>query len=92
MDLTTYLKEEKGRAAKLARDLKVSGPTVHGWGFDPEKKLPIQRAPEIEFFSSAIVTCEEMLPDVTWVRVDDPDWPHPLGRPLIDVMNSRAAA
>jgi hypothetical protein len=35
--------------------------------------------------SKGMCTCEEMRPDVTWVRIKDKTWPHRRGRPLVDV-------
>ena len=32
-----------------------------------------------------LVTAEQLRPDVRWVRIPDESWPHPAGRPLIDV-------
>ena len=39
----------------------------------------------IELASSGAVTVEELRPDVNWHRVCDPEWPHPQGRPLVDL-------
>ena len=49
------------------------------------RQAPQQRCPSIERASDAEVTCEQLRPDVRWVRVPDAGWPHPGGRPLIDV-------
>lgn len=49
------------------------------------RKLPAEHAPSIERATAGRVTCEELRPDVHWQRVPDPDWPHPGGRPCIDV-------
>ena len=37
------------------------------------------------------MTCEELLPSVAWVRIADPEWPHPKGRPLVDHTQRKAA-
>lgn len=47
--------------------------------------LPVEHAPGIERASQGRATCEGLRPDVLWVRVPDPAWPHPAGRPCIDV-------
>lgn len=47
--------------------------------------IPPGRCPAIERALDARVTCEELRPDVRWLRVPDPAWPHPQGRPCIDV-------
>ncbi len=41
--------------------------------------------PEIERASNGQVSCEQLRPDIRWHRVEDKAWPHPTGRPLIDV-------
>lgn len=38
----------------------------------------------IERESSGAVICEDLRPDVSWLRVPDAKWPHPEGRPLVD--------
>jgi DNA-binding transcriptional regulator YdaS (Cro superfamily) len=49
------------------------------------RKLPAEHAPGIERATAGRITCGELRPDVRWVRVPDADWPHPEGRPCIDV-------
>lgn len=49
------------------------------------RPVPPDRCPAIERATGAKVTCEELRPDVRWQRVPDTDWPHPGGRPCIDV-------
>lgn len=44
----------------------------------------------IEEASAGEVTCDSLRPDIVWVRVPDPLWPHPGGRPLVD--HTRKAA
>ncbi|WP_353233346.1 YdaS family helix-turn-helix protein [Diaphorobacter ruginosibacter] len=48
--------------------------------------LPCDYAPAIE--KETGVSVEELCPQTVWLRVPDPLWPHPGGRPLIDVANS----
>ena len=69
---------------ELAVSLGVSKAAVSQW-FAEGGKPPADRCPDIERTSRGLRTCEEMRPDVRWQRVVDPDWPHPLGRPCIDV-------
>ena len=51
----------------------------------------LQTAPDIDVVAEArsgveaLSMVEELRPDVHWIRVPDPDWPHPQGRPAIDV-------
>jgi hypothetical protein len=49
------------------------------------RRPPADRCPDIERALDGRVTCEQMRPDVRWQRVPDPAWPHPDGRPCIDV-------
>ena len=49
------------------------------------KRTPAEHCPPIEKALDGKVTCESLRPDIKWHRVPDPAWPHPDGRPLIDV-------
>lgn len=70
-----------GGPAAVARMLGIRAPSVIGWSGRP----PPDRCPAIERATSGKHTVEQLRPDVRWVRVADPDWPHPDGRPCIDV-------
>jgi hypothetical protein len=48
--------------------------------------VPIDRRPDIERLSGCAVTVESMGDDARWVRVPDPSWPHPGGRPCRDLV------
>jgi hypothetical protein len=45
----------------------------------------------IERATKGTATVEALRPDVAWSRIADPDWPHPAGRPVIDVARPVAA-
>lgn len=49
------------------------------------RTTPELHCPAIEREFSGDITVEELRPDVVWQRVPDPSWPHPGGRPCIDV-------
>lgn len=49
------------------------------------RRAPVERYPGIERALLGAVTCEQLRPDVRWIRLPDPSWPHPSGRPAIDV-------
>lgn len=49
------------------------------------RPTPPYRCPDIERAADGRVTCEVLRPDVRWQRVPDPTWPHPDGRPCLDV-------
>jgi len=81
MDVITEL----GGPTAVARMLGIKGPSVIGW----RGRIPMERCPAIERASDGRYTAEALRPDVTWVRVSDPAWPHPMGRPCIDVAAPR---
>lgn len=68
-----------GGAAAVARALKLASPTVFAW-----RRIPERYCAELERWKKGRITAETLRPDVRWVRVDDPSWPHPKGRPLLD--------
>jgi DNA-binding transcriptional regulator YdaS (Cro superfamily) len=85
MDLKTYT-EPAGAAAKLAKALGIAPALISQWTTEKEpRQVPAPRCVAIEAETAGAVTCEEMRPDVLWVRVKDRKWPHPKGRPLIDL-------
>lgn len=82
----------EGSSLRLAREI---GGDVKRQNVDHWRKsgaVPAERCPAIERAVQGKVLCEELRPDLSWVRVPDPDWPwHPLGRPCIDVTRSATA-
>lgn len=85
MDLKTYT-EPAGAAAKLAKLLDVPPALISQWTADERpRQVPAPRCVAIELATDGAVTCEEMRPDVLWVRMRDRKWPHPKGRPLVDL-------
>jgi DNA-binding transcriptional regulator YdaS (Cro superfamily) len=94
MVLHNYLKEPgfRGRAAALARALGVLDVMVSHWA-SGERPIPLPRCPAIERETAGAVTCEELRPDVAWMRIRDADWRwHPKGRPLVDVAVQEGAS
>lgn len=65
----------------------MSVPAAHQW-LTGLRRVPPDRCPAIERATGGQVTVDELRPDVRWVRVPDPTWPHPDGRPAIDVVPS----
>lgn len=55
-----------------------------------------QAAPEMavaaERESGGLVAVESVLPSPHWVRLPDPSWPHPEGRPVLDFGTEAATA
>lgn len=84
MDLKTYIKTaERGAAARVAEHVGVHPVMVSQWA-SGTKPVPAERCPAIERATEGAVKADEMRADVVWVRIPDPDWPHPQGRPCID--------
>lgn len=61
--------------------LGIKNPSVVGW----KGRIPKERCPDIERSTAGRFLVEALRPDIVWRRVPDPDWPHPAGRPCIDV-------
>ena len=80
-----------GSAASLARALSVTPSMVTQWTRGI-RGIPADRCPAIERATSGAVTAEVLRPDVAWSRIPDPSWPHPAGRPVIDVARLLAVA
>ncbi len=76
--------QEVGGPAEASRLLDVSVQAVCFWR-DGRRQFPAEKCPALEKAAAGTVTCEQMRPDVRWHRVADPAWPHPEGRPLMDV-------
>lgn len=72
-----------GSASSLALALNVSAAAVGQWK-SGDRQVPPERCTEIEALTGFRVSCEELRPDVGWVRMPDPSWGHPNGRPLVD--------
>lgn len=62
------------------------------WHWLNGRHVPDHRCPAIERGLGGRITCEELRPDVRWARVPDATWPHPSGRPTIDVAVQAEAA
>lgn len=71
--------KDLGGPTKIAKLVGLRVPTVHGWTSIPERHCPA-----IERGLGGSVTCEQMRPDLTWIRVPDQAWPNSAGRPLLD--------
>lgn len=84
----SYLIRDLGGPAAVARMLGIKPPSVIGW----RGRVPADRCPTLERAVDGRITCEALRPDIHWHRVADADWPHPQGRPLIDVVVPATAA
>ncbi len=70
-----------GGPAAVARILGIKAPSVIGWG----GRVPVDRRPGLERALYPEWSVEDFGSDANWQRVPDPNWPHPGGRPCIDV-------
>ena len=73
-----------GTQTLLAAKIGATQQEVWNW-LNGQRDIPPSRCPSIERATDGRVTCEELRPDVRWHRIPDPAWPHPGGRPLLDV-------
>lgn len=88
MDLLTYLQSaNRGEASRLARAVAISPTMISQYTVGAKMPAP-HTAAAIERATNGAVTCEELRSDVSWVRIADPTWPHPKGRPLVDHSHS----
>lgn len=60
MKLSKYLKGERGRAPKLAKDIGAHVPDVRRWALSPEdknhRKIPFEYGPKIERATNGLVS------------------------------------
>lgn len=71
--------------SELAARVGVTPAAVTQW-ISGHRRVPEARCPAIERATKGLVTCEQLRPDVSWIRIPDPAWPwHPAGRPLLDL-------
>lgn len=78
MDLKTYLSQERGRQASLAKSLNVHAPDVSCWA-DGKRPIPFKYGAQIERATSGKVTRRELFPN-DWMRL----WPE-----LVDTENKK---
>lgn len=74
--------DQLGGPTAVARMVGCRVPSVIEWR---KRGIPADRCPAIERATMGAVTCETLRPDAAWSRIPDPSWPHPAGRPVIDV-------
>jgi DNA-binding transcriptional regulator YdaS (Cro superfamily) len=72
-----------GGVGAFARLLGMGQSVVSNWR--ARGAVAADACPAIERATDGGLTCEVLRPDIAWHRITDPVWPHPNGRPLIDV-------
>lgn len=88
MDAITKAIDHFDSAADFASAVGVS-PQFVSQIKGKDRRWPTERCPDVEKVTNGEVTCEELRPDLNWVRIPDASWPNPKGRPLVD--HSKAA-
>ena len=81
--------ETAGGTAAVARICGVKTPSVTDW---KRRGVPADRRPALERARYPALGVDDFGADVAWFRVPDPEWPHPGGRPCIDVAAPAASA
>lgn len=93
MDLDQYLSRPEAESmAALARSLDCNADQVRQWRDATDGRRPSPaRCVQMEQVSDGLMTCEELRPDLAWLRVADKRWPwHRKGRPVLDVAKAVA--
>lgn len=80
--------DQLGGPSAVARIVGVKAPSVIEWR---RRGIPPERCPAIERATQGAMHVETLRPDVAWSRIPDADWPHPDGRPVIDVARRATA-
>lgn len=81
---------EAGGVSAFAALIGVGQSVVSNWR--SRGAVAADACPAIERATAGGLACEVLRPDVGWHRIPDAAWPHPGGRPLIDVTAQRAPA
>jgi hypothetical protein len=74
-----------GGPTAVAKMLCIKAPSVVQW----KGRIPAERRVDLERVAYPKFWVERAGDDVRWQRVPDPEWPHPDGRPCIDVAAMR---
>jgi DNA-binding transcriptional regulator YdaS (Cro superfamily) len=69
MNLSEYFSEERGRQAKLAKDINAHASDLSRWA-DGTRPIPVEYGAAIEKATGGLVTRKEMFPN-DWQRI----WP-----------------
>lgn len=89
MKLTEYVGQGRGLQGDLCRQIGAHPPDMSRW-VKGERGVPPDQCSAIERATAGVVTCEELRGDLPWVRIPDARWPHPGGRPALDVARARS--
>lgn len=90
MTLSEFFAAERGAQAKLAAAMGIAPPLLSQWA-SADRQVPLDRCAAIERHTQGVVAVESLRADARWVRVKDKNWPHPDGRPLLDLASANDA-
>jgi DNA-binding transcriptional regulator YdaS (Cro superfamily) len=76
MNLSEYVKAERGRSAALASALGIAPELVSQWANDA-RRVPAERCPSIEAATGSAVRCEDLRPDIAWGVLREQATPNP---------------
>lgn len=85
MKLSDYINADpgRGRQAALCKLIGAHPPDMSRW-ISGGRLIPKSKCALIELHTKGESRCEENRADLAWVRIPDPNWPHPDGRPVVD--------
>lgn len=72
-----------GSQSALAAAIGVTPPMVNQW-IKGERPVPPRNCAGIERVTKGVITVDRLL-DGPWARIKDRRWPHPKGRPVLDI-------
>ena len=92
MKLPDYIASEGALSqSALCRLIGAHPPDMSRW-VSGDRPIPADKCALIEFHTGGLSTCEENMPGLVWLRVRDRKWPHPHGRPTLDVARTSESA
>ena len=80
-----------GSVSETARRAEVSVAAVRQWMHCPNvapRPVPLDKRVLFERETQGRVRVDDYDDGVVWIRTPDPSWPHPLGRPVHDVLST----
>lgn len=89
MNLDQYLSRPGAESmASLARAIGMNQDQLRQWrrqDVQGSRRPSARSCAAMEKGTQGKITCEELRPDLTWLRVRDKGWPGRKGRPLLEV-------
>lgn len=70
---------------------KIGARQQQVWNWLNGVAVPAWACAAIEHATDAKVSADRVGPALQWVRIADPEWPHPGGKPCIDALAAKSA-